>query len=95
LASTKQQSVKGTLVEALLSKPVLPAVWTGVLYTLPMTILWSFTWHHTKPSIEEMIGFWWEYSHFQAAWPEPTLIKFFRRPFRRSLVSVRIRLFSS
>jgi len=39
-----------TPIEPLFSKSVLPAVWAGVLYVLPMTILWGLTWRHSKPS---------------------------------------------
>jgi hypothetical protein len=40
--------MRRTLVDALLSKPVLPGLWAGVLYTLPTAVLLGHTWHNTR-----------------------------------------------
>jgi hypothetical protein len=41
--------MRRTLVDALLSKPVLPGLWAGLIYTLPVGALLSHTWHNSKP----------------------------------------------
>ena len=46
--------MRRTLVDALLSKPMLPALCAGVLYTLQTAALLGHTWHNTKPSYHGM-----------------------------------------
>jgi hypothetical protein len=46
--------MRRTLVDALLSKPVLPGLWAGVLYTLPTAALLGNTWRNTKPGYHGM-----------------------------------------
>ena len=46
--------MRRTVVDAMLSKPVLPGLWAGVLYTLPLAVLLGQTWHNTKPGYHGM-----------------------------------------
>ena len=45
-----EKRIRQTVFEMILSKPVLPALWVAVFYTLPMAVLLSHTWHNTRPS---------------------------------------------